>query len=63
MSEEQLTGIEWTTASRERIDLANMDDAHIKNCINYILRNLPGRRAYIPKFKNELILRGVGRLI
>jgi hypothetical protein len=63
MSEEQLTGVIWITANKKRIDLANMSDEHICNCIKFIIDHYPFRREFLPKLGDELILRGVGRYL
>jgi hypothetical protein len=57
--EEQLTGIEWTTASGKVIDLANMGDQHLKNAYKLVVRKWPWREDYILPFAQEIKLRGL----
>lgn len=61
MSEEQLTGITWITQEGIRMDIANMDDQHLKNAYRYTVRRRPWKEGMIIPLASEIKLRGLSR--
>jgi hypothetical protein len=57
--EEELTGITWTTREGIEMDIANMDDDHLKNAYKYTARRWPWREEFIIPLANEIKLRGL----
>ena len=61
MSEEQLTGITWITQEGIRMDIANMDDQHLKNAYRYTVRRRSWKEGMVIPLANEIKLRGLSR--